>query len=111
MISSTPRRFVVTFSLLLSLFALALADTPIIRMARISLIEGEVSYRRANQDDKAWFDADMNTPLGEKDQVFTGPRADRNSVDRTQCRSPGFRNQFQDFTIHHGGDADRFACW
>lgn len=74
MIPSTPRRFVVTFSLLLSLLALALADTPIIRMARISLIEGEVSYRRANQDDKAWYDASANTPLGENDQVFTAPR-------------------------------------
>ncbi len=74
MIPSTPRRFVVTFSLLLSLFALALADTPIIRMARLSLIEGEVSYRRANQDDKNWYDASTNTPLGENDQVYTGPR-------------------------------------
>ncbi len=74
MIPSTPRRFVVTISLLLSLFALALADTPIIRMARLSLIEGEVSYRRANQDDKAWYDASTNTPLGENDQVFTGPQ-------------------------------------
>ena len=74
MISSIPRRFVVTFFLLLSLFALALADTPIVRMARISLIEGEVSYRRANQDDKAWYDASTNTPLGENDQVYTGQR-------------------------------------
>ncbi len=74
MIPSTPRRFVLTFSLLISLFTLAWADTPIIRMARISLIEGEVSYRRANQDDKAWYDASNNTPLGENDQVFTGPR-------------------------------------
>ena len=74
MIPSTPRRLVVTFSLLLSLFALTWADTPIIRMARISLIEGEVSYRRANQDDKAWYDASSNTPLGENDQVYTGPQ-------------------------------------
>jgi FecR protein len=74
MIHSTPRRFVVTFSLLLSLFALALADSPIIHMARLSLIEGDVSYRRANHDDKNWYDASTNTPLGENDQVYTGPR-------------------------------------
>ena len=75
MIPSIPSRFVLTCSLLLSLLAVALADTPIIRMARISVIDGEVSYRRAKQDDQnAWYDAATNTPLGENDQVFTGQR-------------------------------------
>ncbi len=73
MTPSTPSRFLLSLSLLLSLFALTLADTPIIRMARISVIEGEVSYRRAKQDDQnSWYDAATNTPLGENDQVFTG---------------------------------------
>lgn len=72
---STPSRSLLLLSLLLSLFALALADTPLIRMARISVIEGEVSYRRAKQDDQSsWYDAATNTPLGENDQVFTGQR-------------------------------------
>jgi hypothetical protein len=74
MIPSTPSRFVLTVSLLLSLLAFALADTPLIRMARISFLEGEVSYQRANQEDKNWYDASTNTPLGENDQVFTGQR-------------------------------------
>ncbi len=67
---SFPRLFV-TISLLLTAFSFALADSPIIRMARISLIDGEVSYRRAN-DDNNWYDAANNTPLGENDQVYTG---------------------------------------
>jgi hypothetical protein len=74
MIPSTPSRFVLTVSLLLSFFAFAVADTPIIRMARLSFLEGEVSYQRANQEDKNWYDASTNTPLGENDQVFTGQR-------------------------------------
>ena len=40
--SSTPR-LVLMISLLITLFAVASADTPIVRMARISLIEGEKS--------------------------------------------------------------------
>lgn len=74
MMPLTPRQFTLTFSLLLSLLVVAVADTPIIRMARISFIEGEVSYRRANQEDQNWYDASTNTPLGENDQVFTGQR-------------------------------------
>ncbi|MBL8206820.1 MAG: FecR domain-containing protein [Blastocatellia bacterium] len=74
MIPSTPSRYVLTLSLFLSLFALTVADTPIIRVARISLIEGEVSYRRANHEDQSWYDASTNTPLGENDQIFTGQR-------------------------------------
>ena len=43
-------------------------------MARISLIEGDVSYQRAGSgDDKNtdWFDATVNLPLDEKDQVYS----------------------------------------
>ncbi len=74
MIPSIPSRLVLTVSLLLSLFAFVLADAPIIRMARISFLEGEVSYRRATHDPQTWYDASTNTPLGENDQVFTGQR-------------------------------------
>lgn len=74
---SIPSRFLLSLSLLLALFVVntwAQSDTPIVRMARISVIEGEVSYRRANHDPKAWYDASTNLPLGENDQVFTGQR-------------------------------------
>jgi FecR protein len=71
---STPSRLLLPLSLLLALLALAQADTPIVRMARLSLIEGEVSYRRANHDPKSWYDATTNLSLGENDQVFTGQR-------------------------------------
>ncbi|MBS1807085.1 MAG: FecR domain-containing protein [Acidobacteria bacterium] len=72
---STPSRFLLPFAFVLSLFVFVQADTPIIRMARISVIEGEVSYRRANQEDQnSWYDASTNTPLSENDQVFTGQR-------------------------------------
>ena len=47
-----------------------------IRVARISLIEGDVSYQRGGSDgdDKTtdWFDATVNLPLDEKDQVYSG---------------------------------------
>lgn len=61
------------FTLLLSLFAVALADGRITRVARISLIEGEVSYQRANDSRKDWFDATLNLPLDESDQLYSGP--------------------------------------
>lgn len=44
-----------------------------IRVARISLIEGEVSYQRANDSRKDWFDATLNLPLDESDQLYSGP--------------------------------------
>lgn len=40
-------------------------------MGRFSAVEGEVSYRRAAGTEQYWFDAAVNTPLGEDDQVFT----------------------------------------
>jgi hypothetical protein len=47
-----------------------------LRVARISLIEGDVSYQRGGSDgdDKNtdWFDATVNLPLDEKDQVYSG---------------------------------------
>ncbi|MGH9934912.1 MAG: DUF6600 domain-containing protein, partial [Blastocatellia bacterium] len=42
------------------------------RVARISLIEGEVSYQRANDSKKDWFDATPNLPLDESDQLYSG---------------------------------------
>ena len=47
-------------------------ETPIFA-ARISLIEGEVNYQRANDPDKDWFDATVNLPLHDKDQIYSGP--------------------------------------
>ena len=57
---------------LVALYSLALADDPIFRVARISLVEGEVSYRRANESEKDWFDATLNLPLEENDQLYSG---------------------------------------
>ncbi|MGE0130736.1 MAG: DUF6600 domain-containing protein [Blastocatellales bacterium] len=58
---------------LVALCSLALADGRIFRVARISLIEGEVSYQRANDSKKDWFDATLNLPLDESDQLYSGP--------------------------------------
>lgn len=58
--------------LVLSLCAFVLADEPLLRIARISLLEGEVSYQRAGDTQKDWFDATINTPLGENDHLYTG---------------------------------------
>jgi Family of unknown function (DUF6600)/FecR protein len=57
---------------LVALCSLALADDPIFRVARISLVEGEVSYQRANDSRKDWFDATLNQPLDESDQLYSG---------------------------------------
>src|SRR5689334_12016795 len=38
------------------------AQSPISRIARISLIEGEVSYQRAGDSNKDWTEATLNMP-------------------------------------------------
>src|SRR5262245_51178196 len=71
---------------LVALCSLALADDPIFHVARISLIEGEVSYQKSKgsgeseqkskdsgESDKDWFDATINLPLEENDQLYSGP--------------------------------------
>ncbi len=71
-----PRRRVrplaIAILCLVALCSLALADDPVFRVARISLIEGEVSYQQANDLGKEWFDATLNLPLKENDQVYAG---------------------------------------
>jgi len=60
---------------LVALCSLALADDPIFHVARISLVEGEVSYQRSNSSGdsgKDWFDATLNLPLEENDQIYSG---------------------------------------
>src|SRR5262245_60832105 len=57
---------------LVALCSLALADDPIFHVARISLVDGEVSYQRANDSGKDWFDATLNLPLEENDQLYSG---------------------------------------
>jgi hypothetical protein len=69
------RRLLQLTLLLTSLFALGLlvfGDEPILRVARVSLLQGEVSYQRAGSTRNDWFDATINTPLGENDQLYTG---------------------------------------
>ncbi len=73
MLIPSVSRFLLTLTVLASFCLMALAQAPLTRIARISLIEGQVSYLR-DKDSNNWFDAAMNTPLGEKDQVFTGAR-------------------------------------
>jgi len=72
------RRFVqvaLLFTLLFSLFPLALGQDQdqAVRIARISLIEGQVSYQRAGDAQNDWFDASLNLPLNERDQIYSGP--------------------------------------
>ncbi|MBK6799796.1 MAG: FecR domain-containing protein [Acidobacteria bacterium] len=55
------------------LSTIVLADDRIFRVARISLIEGEVSYQRANDTQKDWYDATHNLPLDVSDQIYSGP--------------------------------------
>jgi FecR protein len=57
---------------LVALCSLALANDPIFRVARISLVEGEVSYQQAKDSGKDWFDATLNLPLEENDQLYSG---------------------------------------
>src|SRR5215510_12383856 len=69
------QRIATAVLLLVALCSLALADDPIFRVARISLVEGEVSYQRANgsgDSGKDWFDATLNLPLEENDQLYSG---------------------------------------
>ncbi len=63
-----------SFLCLLASFAPpANAQSPIFRIARISLTEGEVSYQRAGDSNKDWTDATLNMPLNERDQLYSGP--------------------------------------
>jgi hypothetical protein len=46
-------------------------DRPI-KVARVSLIEGEVSSKRADDPNNDWSDAGLNLPLSENDQLYSG---------------------------------------
>lgn len=41
-------------------------------VARLSLVAGEVSYQRAGDSAQDWYDATINLPLEETDQLYTG---------------------------------------
>src|SRR5262247_2501461 len=64
---------VLVIYMLASLCSPVRAQEPVIRVARISLIEGEVSYQRANDSKDDWYEADLNLPLDVSDQLYTGP--------------------------------------
>jgi len=68
-----PIRAAIVFTILVSLASLAIGQSQIFRIARISLIEGEVSYQRAGDSNKDWTDATLNLPLNERDQLYSGP--------------------------------------
>lgn len=62
---------------LLALIAFAQASDRLIRVARLSLIEGEVNYQRAEDGDDdgrrdEWYEATANLPLDERNQLYTG---------------------------------------
>lgn len=65
-------RAALLLSILASLVTLVVAQDPAVRVARISLIEGEVSYQRTG-DGQNWYDASLNLPLNERDQLYSGP--------------------------------------
>lgn len=52
-------------------FSLLAQDRPL-RVARVSLIEGEVSSKRADDPNNDWSDAALNLPLSENDQLYSG---------------------------------------
>ena len=66
-------RAAIVFTVLVSLASFAIGQSQIFRIARISLIEGEVSYQRAGDSNKDWTDATLNMPLNERDQLYGGP--------------------------------------
>lgn len=76
-VSRRPMRAAILLTLLVSAFSLALGQDQAIRIARISLVEGEVSYQRSPEQskdqNKDWFDASLNLPLNERDQLYSGP--------------------------------------
>ena len=41
-------------------------------VARISLLAGEVSCQRTRESEKNWYEATINLPLAESDQLYTG---------------------------------------
>jgi hypothetical protein len=67
-----PGQHILCVMLLLLAGATVFADEPILRVARISLLQGEASYQRAGSSRDNWFEATINTPLGENDQIYTG---------------------------------------
>ena len=56
---------------LLLLASAGVAQDRAIRVARVSLVEGDVNYQRAQDKRDEWFDATANLPLDENDQVYT----------------------------------------
>ncbi len=68
-----PARVAMFVTFLVSFFTLAMGQEQIIRIARISLVEGEVSYQRAGDSNKDWSDATPNLPINERDQIYSGP--------------------------------------
>lgn len=58
--------------LLMAAGSMSFADDPALRVARVSLTEGQVSYQRAADNDNGWTGATVNTPLNVNDQVQTG---------------------------------------
>lgn len=66
-------RAAMLFTIFVSLFSLAIGQSQIFRIARISLIEGDVSYQRAGDSNKDWSDATLNSPINEHDQLYSGP--------------------------------------
>jgi hypothetical protein len=51
----------------------ATAQERVLRVARVSLIEGDVNFQRSQDKRDEWFEATINLPLHENDQIYTGP--------------------------------------
>lgn len=65
-------RLAVAAAFLMAMSVSSFADDPALRVARVSLIEGQVNYQRAADNDNGWAGATANTPLNVNDQVQTG---------------------------------------
>ena len=69
-------RIGVLITLLVGAFGIGMAQqegTTRSLVARVSLLAGEVSYQRASDSVNDWFDATINLPLEESDQLYSGP--------------------------------------
>lgn len=72
---STPERgsyFGIGLALCLMLMTITVsAQERAIRVARVSLVEGDVNFQRSQDKRDEWFEATPNLPLDENDQVYT----------------------------------------
>jgi hypothetical protein len=100
-----------TFYTILTLTAAslpAIAQERVLRVARVSLVEGDVNFQRSQDKRDEWFEATANLPLHESDQIYTGAngRAEVQFTGGNLVRLSGDTNfrisQFNNATMQFG---------